>query len=197
MMTTEEEKDKLYNSLRNQIERMTGVMMKTRRHYDMMAEMVFKHTGNMLSPTTLRRFWGYQEADVTVSKHTLDVLSMFVGHRNWDDFTQAYLSQTTDKSTSNSNFIINTKAVKSADLAYGQQVVITWLPDRRIVVEHVSDDVFQVVSNENSKLQPGDIFHCSQLVNGMPLLCTNLQREGVMPMSYIGGKEGGISFTLL
>lgn len=188
---------KVYGDLRHQVEHLMGVEMKLRRHFDTLAESVFTQTSNMISPTTLRRFWGYQEADVSVSRHTLDVLSMFVGYHNWDDFRQCSEQQRESGEYAGSGFIINIKKVKSETLNCGQQVVITWKPDRRVVVVHEGTDVYRVVSNENSKLRPDDTFHCVQLVEGQPLFCSDLLRKGCAPMSYVGGKQGGITFTLL
>lgn len=188
--------EKIYNALRNQVEHMIGTELKMRRHFDMLAEMVFTQTRNMVSPTTLRRFWGYQEAEVSVSKHTLDVLSMFVGYRNWDDFKQHAEQYADGEEYSGSGFLQNIRRVKSESLECGQQVVITWLPNRRVVVVHEGTDVYRVISNENSKLRPGDTFHCSQLVEGQPLFCTDLLREGHAPMNYVGGKDGGIRFLI-
>lgn len=194
-MATDDTK-KIYNALRNQVEHMIGTELKMRRHFDMLAEMVFTQTRNMVSPTTLRRFWGYQEAEVSVSKHTLDVLSMFVGYRNWDDFKQHAEQHADGEEYSGSGFLLNIRRVKSESLECGQQVVITWLPNRRVVVVHEGTDVYRVISNENSKLRPGDTFHCSQLVEGQPLFCTDLLREGQAPMNYVGGKDGGIRFLI-
>lgn len=195
-MVTEEEA-KVYGELRRQVEHLTGTEMKIRRHFDMLAETVFTQTGNMISPTTLRRFWGYQEAEVSVSQHTLDVLSMLVGCRNWDDFKQSYEKQAEGgEEASGSGFLLNIKRVKSETLKCGQQVLITWQPNRSVVVVHEGTDVFRVISNENSKLRPDDTFHCMQLVEGQPLICNDLLRKGCAPMSYVGGKQGGIRFIL-
>lgn len=194
-MTTEET-EKIYNSLRYQVEQLVGTELKMRRHFDMLAETVFTKTRNMISPTTLRRFWGYQEAEVSVSKHTLDVLSTFVGYRNWDDFKQHSEQHAEGEECSGSGFLLNIRRVKSEMLECGQQVVITWLPNRKVVVVHEGTDVFRVISNENSKLRPGDTFHCMQLVEGLPLICTDLLREGHAPMNYVGGNEGGIRFIV-
>lgn len=194
-MTTEET-EKIYSNLRYQVEHLLGTELKMRRHFDMLAETVFTKTRNMISPTTLRRFWGYQEAEVSVSRHTLDVLSLFVGYRNWDDFKQHSGQHTEGEEYSGSGFLLDIRRVKSETLECGQQVVITWLPNRRVVLVHEGSDVFRVISNENSKLRPGDTFHCAQLVEGQPLFCTDLLREGHAPMSYVGGKNGGIQFIM-
>lgn len=192
-----EDTAKIYGNLRYQVEHLIGMELRMRRHFDALAESLFTQTSNMISPTTLRRFWGYQEAGVSVSKHTLDVLSMFVGYRNWDDFKQSSEQQTESEECPSSGFLMNVKRLKSETLNCGQQVVITWKPNRRVVVVHEGTDVYRVVSNENSKLRPGDTFHCVQLVERQPLFCTDLLREGHAPMNYVGGKHGGINFILL
>lgn len=193
---TSERTEELYRTLRSQIERFAGKEMKMRRHFDMLAETVFMQTRQMLSPTTLRRFWGYQEAGVSVSRHTLDVLSMLLGYRHWDDFVQAADNDKQDSGEPVSEIVYTLKIVDSDTLECGQELTLTWRPNRRVVVVHEGRGVFRVVSNENSKLHVGDTFHCQQLIEGHPLICSGLLREGSAPMNYIAGKDGGIRFVL-
>lgn len=193
---TSDRTEELYRSLRNQIERFAGKEMKMRRHFDMLAETVFMQTRQMLSPTTLRRFWGYQEAGVSVSRHTLDVLCMLLGYRNWDEFENSVSRHTEDMNANVSDFLLDVKTINSEALECGQEVIITWMPDRRVVVVHEGADVYRVINNENSKLRKGDTFHCGKLVEGQPLFCSDLLREGHAPMNYVGGRNGGIRFVV-
>ena len=193
---TSERTEELYRSLRSQIEKYIGKEIKMRRHFDMLAETVFIQTRQMLSPTTLRRFWGYQEADVSVSRHTLDVLCMLLGYSGWDQYEKSVSQLPEDMKINVSNFLLDVKTVNSDALECGQEVIVTWMPNRRVVVVHEGADVFRVINNENSKLRKGDTFHCQKLVEGQPLFCSDLLREGHAPMSYVGGQNGGIRFIL-
>lgn len=193
---TSERTEELYRSLRSQIEKYIGKEIKMRRHFDMLAETVFIQTRQMLSPTTLRRFWGYQEADVSVSRHTLYVLCMLLGYSDWDQYEKSVSQLPEDMKINVSNFLLDVKTVNSDALECGQEVIVTWMPNRRVVVVHEGADVFRVINNENSKLRKGDTFHCQKLVEGQPLFCSDLLREGHAPMSYVGGQNGGIRFIL-
>lgn len=75
-----------YTYLRSKVESFIGYRLQTRRHFDMLAETIYANTKSMLSATTLRRFWGYQEKDGGVSLNTLNVLSRLVGYHDYEEF---------------------------------------------------------------------------------------------------------------
>ncbi len=176
--------------LRNRIEIFIGYKMQTRRHFDMLAEIVFTHTKNMVSATTLRRFWGYQEKDGGVSRNTLNVLSRLIGYKDFTEFCNK-----TEEGTqgSTSELLGERNILVSSNLAIGNQVYVTWSPDRKITLEYLGEETFRVLESQNSKLQKDDTFHCSQFVSGIPLFCNRLLRTGFPSMSYVCGKNGGIN----
>jgi hypothetical protein len=53
-----------------------------------LAHEVFEKTGEMLSTTTIRRLFGFLKSSSSPSKFTLNVLSRYIGHNSWDEFTQ-------------------------------------------------------------------------------------------------------------
>lgn len=44
-------------------------------------------TGQVISATTLKRIWGRVAYDSSPSRHSLDTLSVFLGHKSWRDYT--------------------------------------------------------------------------------------------------------------
>lgn len=96
LMDNQEEK---YIQLKKKIEEKVAFRPDVRRHFDILSEKIFEATGEQVSSTTLRRFWGYQEADkqISVRAFTLDVLSHFVGYKSWADFETG---QSTDNTPS-------------------------------------------------------------------------------------------------
>lgn len=193
MNTASEETDK-YALLRSHVETYAGFSMQTRRHFDLLAEMVFVKNKELVSATTLRRFWGYQEKDVcTASIHTLNILSKLVGYNDWASFCNS----DADVRSVTSELLHSQNTLDVDTLEIGQRVQVTWHPDRKIVIEFLGGDAFRVLISEHSKLRGGDTFHCKQIVAGQLMYCSSLLREGCAAMSYICGKNGGLTFTLI
>ena len=80
------------------------------------------------------------------------------------------------------------------DLAVGTLVQLRWKPDRLVTVRFEGADLFTVVESINSKLHPSDTFHCSHIVEGLPLTLFNLVREGHITGNYVCGKTHGVTF---
>lgn len=72
--------------LRELIEGVIERKMKTPKDFEYLSECIFDKFHEKISPTTLKRLWGYLSETTTPRKTTLDILSMFVGYDNWKDF---------------------------------------------------------------------------------------------------------------
>lgn len=177
-----------YKRLRSMVETFVGYKMQTRKHFDMLAETLFMHTKSMVSATTLRRFWGYQEQAGGVSVNTVNILARLIGY---DDF-EAFASKTDQSPQSSSEMLAESHVISADRLSIGMRIIVTWSPDRRLVLEYIGSETFRVMDSQNSKLQKEDTFLCSQFVAGMPLFCNRLLRSGFPTMSYVCGKVGGI-----
>ena len=75
------------NLLKQEVERTIGRQLTEARDFEQLSHLLFTHTRERLSPTTLKRFWGYLKNEkVQTRPHTLDVLARFVGYKNYEDF---------------------------------------------------------------------------------------------------------------
>lgn len=72
--------------LRELIEGVIERKMKTPKDFEYLSECIFDKFHEKISPTTLKRLWGYLSETTTPRKTTLDILSKFVGYDNWKDF---------------------------------------------------------------------------------------------------------------
>ena len=180
----------IYKKLRARVEAFTGMKFQTRRHFDILASLLYTNTKEMVSATTLRRFWGYQEAGNSApSLNTLNVLSKLIGYSCWEDFKARK-----DSDTSSSEMLNGIHSLMFSTLEVGSLLQITWNPDRRITVEYLGNYTFRVLTSENSKLVERDTFQCTQIIEGQAMCCENLLREGHVAMSYICGKNGGLRY---
>ena len=80
------------------------------------------------------------------------------------------------------------------DLALGDSIRLTWQPDRVCDIEYLGDLTFKVIASENTRLQPGDTFECSLIVEGEPLYLDNLIQGQQKPTAYVCGKKAGVLF---
>lgn len=178
--------------LRKRAELVLGVEVKTPRDFELLQEHIYQKTGERLSLSTLKRFWGYVDKDnidYRVRVTTLDILAQFAGYQSWVAFCQADLAGSDESGT-----LVN-RHLYMKEQAIGTHIVLTWKPDRVVTLRYEGEDLLTVVESIGSKLRPGDTCHCTHIVEGIPLTLFSLVREGVLMGNYICGKEHGVSFA--
>ncbi len=176
--------------LKEEIERMMGRQIKTPADFDCLSNSVFERTKVQLSTTTLKRLFGYLDEPVNPRLFTLDVLSRFVGYRDYATFCQA-----SGDESSQSNLVLG-QSVATDELATGQRLVLSWRPDRRCVVEHLGEGRFVVKESQNSKLNAGDRFTCHLFIAHEPLYLNDLVHNDEAPAVYVAGRKDGILFEI-
>jgi hypothetical protein len=60
-----------------------------------LSESIYEHTSQVISPSTLRRVFGFLSTNSNPSRVTLDILSEYCGFHNWDNFRDSISSQST------------------------------------------------------------------------------------------------------
>ena len=78
--------EQLFENLRLAIEEAVGRKMKTPRDFGFLAEAIFEKLHQSVSPSTLKRFWGYLPQYSTTRTSTLDILAQFIDYEDWDAF---------------------------------------------------------------------------------------------------------------
>lgn len=72
--------------LRQKIEEKSGRQMLTSKDFDYLSDCVFEECHQKISPTTLKRLWGYLSEVATPRISTLNILSQFAGYQDWESF---------------------------------------------------------------------------------------------------------------
>ncbi|MEO0572468.1 MAG: hypothetical protein AAF039_12245 [Bacteroidota bacterium] len=72
------------------------------KDFETLSEQIFERTKKRLSVTTLKRIWGRAEMVANPSLATLDILSEFLGKKNWREYSK---NSNREKSPSNSKII--------------------------------------------------------------------------------------------
>ena len=165
-------------ALREAVEARTGHRPATHGDFIVLAQAIGRQLKEHISETTLERLWGYSTRGYeNVSRRTLDVLSSFAGHTDWEHFCQG---------SSDSGFIGKADAMAADSLPEGARVRLGWQPDRTAVVRHLGGGNFVAEHCENSKLKEGMTFTCRQFCKGQAAYME--LPDGL----YVAGKKHGL-----
>jgi len=178
----------MQEKLKHEVERTTGHQLRVSRDFEELSHLLLSHTRERLSPTTLKRFWGYLSKEkVDTRPHTLDVLARFVGYKDYADFCSH-----ADSSDEVQSGIRIEERVSTEGMRLGQRLVITWRPDRRIVIRHLGGSRFEIMEAQNTKLCVGDTFRCHLMIQHEPLYLDELVHQGLPETAYVAGQRDGV-----
>lgn len=174
--------------LRGKIEESVGRVMHTPSDFEFLSGAIWERIREYISPTTLKRTWGYLDGVASIRQSTLEVLAKTAGYRSWDNF----LAERKFALETNSA-IVGEGVVAAADLPSGAVVEVEWKPDRRCRFRHLGGGKFEVVLSENSHLKVGDTAGAMLFVLGEPLMLSGLSHRGRSGLTYLCGGKGGLT----
>ncbi len=180
--------------LREYVENAAGVKVCTPKDFEALTQKIFNETGSLLSPTTLKRLWGYlHEKEQKMPRlSTLNILSKYIGYMDFSTFCKFQDINGECESDFLTNNCLHTKS-----LLKGDKVRLMWQPDRCVTIQYIGLNMFKVMESRNSKLSTDDIFICERIIENQPLLLSNLIHENGDPVNYICGKKGGVKYLLM
>ena len=143
-------------------------------------------TGVRIGATTLKRLLGFARDERMPHTSTLDTIARYLGYAHWDELLKI-------ENSGNSDFDTPDDEIRSADLQLKANVEITYLPDRRLVLQYLGDCRYRVTESENSKLQEGDEVEIQNFVLHHPLLVLNVWRDGESLGQFTAGRVSGLS----
>jgi hypothetical protein len=146
--------------------------MKTPNNFIFLCGAVFERTRETMSPTTLKRLWGYLDGADQTRNSTLEILSQFLGFIGWDQFVE-------EISKDNGSDKVLSPHIDAKELNVDDKVKVSWRPDRRCTFRYLGDQQFEVEAAENSKLKVGNTFCCSLFFRlfYLPIESKNLWRK--------------------
>lgn len=143
-------------------------------------------TGVHIGATTLKRLVGFAQDERTPHISTLDAIARYLSYAHWDE-----LSKIEDHG--NSDFDVSNEEVRSADLQLGAHVEITYLPDRKVILQYFGKNHYRIIESVNSKLHIGDEVEIQNFVLHHPLLVLNVWRNGESLGQFTAGRISGLS----
>ena len=178
-------------TLRMDIEHEVKRKIRTPYDFEFLAGAIWERLHENISPTTLKRLWGYIDGADTTRRTTLCLLSHFLGFADWEAYLASLATRTDIESAA-----FEGEGIHIDDLQPGDRVEVTWLPNRRCVFRYEGDAHFTVEEAENAKLHVGDTFDTAAFLIGQPMYLDNLCHADRSPtangMSYVAGSKHGL-----
>ena len=175
--------------LRHSVEKQYGQRIETSNDFERLSHVVYATTKQPISPSTLKRLWGYVHECRQPRVATLDVLSAYCGHEDFKGFC-SYLKT---KELAESAFF-DTTAVLARDLSVGSEIHLGWLPDRFVRLRYLGCDTFEVLESQHAKLQTGDTFTAFEFMLHYPLRVLRIERNGTIIPHYTAGHLNGLTY---
>ena len=187
--------------LKSLVEQKYGKILATTTDFEEFSLYLEKKTCGTISPSTLKRLYGYVSDNHKPRMVTLDVLSQYIGHRNYMEFTH-WLKTSTKY---NSSFFKANQLV-SSDLQEGALVSVGWSPNRLLQLRYLGDSTYEIEKSENSKLHQEILFEDFRLafdiyfrfvpgcfIKEQPLFLPYIERGGERTASFVAGRNGGLT----
>lgn len=175
-------------SLLDAVEKKFGSPLRSTNDFNVLSAVLKIEGGDSLSASTLKRLWHYVSQETTPRRDTLDVLSRFVGFKDFKEYRMSLLGSLTDSSS-----YLDSGIVSAEDIEDGGTITIGWEPDRVVKLNKVGENMFEVAGSINAKLQVGDRLECSCFFKGLPMVVPFVLRGQKRLPSYIAGKQNGLN----
>ena len=170
------------------VEKQYGRKLSTTTDFESLSVIIEKATGDLLSSSTLKRLYGYVSLNTVPRKTTLDILSRFIGNRDYETFR---ISLSNDPQFSSRFF--SAKTVTTSELKAGDRLRIGWPANRIVTVNYLGDDLFEVDTSVNASLVKGDRFRQVSFMKGYPLYLSRILRDGDYTPAYVAGMNSGLN----
>ena len=170
------------------VEKQYGRKLSTTTDFESLSVIIEKATGDLLSSSTLKRLYGYVSLNTVPRKTTLDILSRFIGNRDYETFR---ISLSNDPQFSSRFF--SAKTVTTSELKAGDRLRIGWPANRIVTLNYLGDDLFEVETSVNASLVEGDRFRQVSFMKGYPLYLSRILRDGDYTPAYVAGMNSGLN----
>lgn len=182
MMTPEIEE------LKSLVEQKYGKVLGTTTDFEEFSFQLEKALRYHLSASTLKRLYGYVNDTHKPRIATLDILSEYIGHKNYATFVK-WLKTSTKY---NSSFFQAPQLI-SHELSEDDIITIGWSPNRLLSLRYLGGSKYEVISSENSKLEVGDRFVTGCFIKEQPLYLPYIERDNEHLPSFVAGRNGGLT----
>lgn len=160
-----------------------GGSVSSTKDFESLSSKIEEETSQIVSTSTLKRLYGYMSLKPKPRITTLDILSNYIGRAGFRNLCVEL---------QDSSAFLSVETVKSESLEPGQELIVSWLPDREVHLRCVGGQDFEVLDSGTSKLRVGDKFAVKEFMKGHPLYISGIIRDGKALPEYVAGKKAGI-----
>jgi len=197
-MTQEEIKisfEKHWPALATAIDQAMGQHIATSKGFQLLSSELLRRTGKNISTSTLKRIYGYVHDQVDARESSLDLLALFAGYGNWQQFCK---SQEGPVEGAPGSGFINARRIDVAELPVNAIVRLSWAPDRICSCLYRGHFCFEVLRSDKTRLVQGTTFKCSLILSDQPLVLDQVCIGGTgVPVPYCIGRLYGVQFDLI
>ena len=174
--------------LLRRVEQKYAKPLKTRNDFNIFSLFLKYRCGDLISPSTLKRLWGYVTYPHHPRMQTLDSLSHFLGYADFQAFCNGRPTGGFECSA-----FFSTPSISSDELDVGAEVELGWAPNRYVCLAYCGNFIYEVTEVLQSKLRIGDRFEVSGFVLGQPLTIPYILRDGFRTGAFVAGRNGGLT----
>ena len=145
---------------------------------------ILETTHTDISSFTIRRLFGIIATHSKPRTSTLSAFARYLGYAGWQDWQDAHNIE--------SGFVTR-KRLKSTDLQEGDELHISWQPNRKCMLKYIGDNKYEILQAEKTKLQNGDVLIITELLIGQPLVINSVIRNRLDMGAYIAGQQTGLT----
>ena len=167
-----------------------GREMRTPVDFDWLNLRIWDVCHEYLSPTTLKRLWGYIEGAEMPRHTTLSILCRLLGYASWEEYVDSLSARHEEESETFAG-----EGIRADELLPGECVEVAWRPNRRAVLRYDGEHCFTVTEAENSKLHVGDTCRAVCFLVNRPMYLDYLMHEQQSPQTYVAGKRHGLTYV--
>lgn len=144
-------------------------------------------TGQTLGTTTLKRMLGFVKGTANPRPSSLDIIAQYLGYPDYN-----LMAKDLGEDSEISDFRA-VESIDSADLLPGEQIQLTYHPNRLLTLSHIAENRYLVNESRGSKLLKGDILTIAGFYVGFELLISDVERDRKHLGSYQAAKQGGLT----
>ncbi|MGE0078587.1 MAG: hypothetical protein AB7S48_12060 [Bacteroidales bacterium] len=90
----------MIGNLKSEVELKFGRKISYQKDCNILSNSIIETTKEYISPATLRRVFGFLSTNSNPSRVTLDILSHYIGYKEWEDFVQNHIAKKQDSNCS-------------------------------------------------------------------------------------------------
>lgn len=172
--------------IKKKIEQKLGQPIRYSKDCDVLAASILSVCKLRVSPSTIRRLYGFIQGNSNPRQHSLDVLSNYLGYQSYDELLNSFAPATKDAEVHITE--LDVKKIKKGD-----KYILDFKPDKSITMQYLGKSEFEIITSKNSLLLPGDIFKVFQINLHHPLFILQVTRKGEKMGKLIEAKISGIT----